>query len=79
MSIPKQNLMGDMWTEVPGAKEEAVAKRALNIHDKWSKHTKPLHPLRVRDHVLIQNQTGNSSKRWDKWGVVASCEGSTNI
>ena len=36
---------------------------------------KPLLPLRVGDHVLIQNQTGNHPKRWDKRGVIASCEG----
>ena len=75
LPIPKQNLMGDMWTKVLGAREEALAKRALNTHDKWSEHAKPLHPLRVGDHVLIQNQTGNHPKRWDKRGVVASCEG----
>ena len=58
-----------------GAREEALAKRALRHHDKWSEHTKPLQPLRVGDDVLIQNQTGNHPKRWDKRGVVASCEG----
>ena len=49
--------------------------RSFRHHDKWSEHTKPLQPLRVGDHVLIQNQTGNHPKRWDKRGVVASCEG----
>ena len=75
LPVPKQNLIGDMWTQVLGAREEALAKRALRNHDKWSEHTKPLQPLRVGDHVLIQNQTGNHPKRWDKRGVVASCEG----
>ena len=75
LPIPKQNLMGEMWTQVLGAREEALAKRALRNHAKWSENTKPLEPLRVGDHVLIQNQTGNHPKRWDKRGVVASCEG----
>ena len=75
LPVPKQNLMGEMWTQVLGAREEALAKRALRHNDKWSEHTKPLEPLRVGDHVLIQNQTGNHPKRWDKRGVVASCEG----
>ena len=44
-------------------------------HDRSSEKTKPLLPLRVGDHVLIQNQTGNHPKRWDKRGVIASCEG----
>ena len=67
--------MGDMWTNVLGAREEALAKRALMTHDRSSEKTKPLLPLRVGDHVLIQNQTGNHPKRWDKRGVIASCEG----
>jgi len=75
LPVPKQNLMGEMWTQVLGAREAALAKRALRHNDKWSEHTKPLDPLRVGDHVLIQNQTGNHPKRWDKRGVVASCEG----
>ena len=71
----KHALMGDMWTNVLGAREEALAKRALMTHDRWTEKTKPLLPLRVGDHVLIQNQTGNHPKRWDKRGVIASCEG----
>ena len=58
----KQALMGDMWTDVLGTREEALAKRALMTHDRWSENTKPLMPLRVGDHVLIQNQTGNHPK-----------------
>ena len=63
LPIPKQNLMGDMWTQDLGAREEALAKRAINTHGKWSEHTKSLHPQRVGDHVLIQNQTDNHPMR----------------
>ena len=58
-----------------GRQRRGSSQRALNTHDKWSEHAKPLHPLCVGDHVLIQNQTGNHPKRWDKRGVVASYEG----
>ena len=51
----KQALMGDMWTNVLGVREEALAKRALMTHDRWTEKPKPLLPLRVGDHVLIQN------------------------
>ena len=62
LSSQKHALMGDMWTNVLGAREEALAKRALMTPDRWSENTKPLMPLRVGDHVLIQNQTGNHPK-----------------
>ena len=73
---PKQALMDDMWTNILGARDEALAKRALMTQDRWNKKTKPLLPLRVGNHVLIQNQTGNHPKRWDNdnQGVIASCE-----
>ena len=37
---------------------------------KWSEHSKDLPPLRVGDHVLVQNQHGPYPTRWDRRGVV---------
>ena len=42
----------------------------MRAHERWSEHTKRLHPLHVGDHVRIQNQIGNFPKRWDKTGTV---------
>ena len=38
--------------------------------ERWSKNTKSLKHIPVGSLVLIQNQTGNNPKRWDKTGVV---------
>ena len=35
-----------------------------------SEHTKKLPPLKVGDHVRIQNQTGPAPRRWDRSGDV---------
>ena len=33
-------------------------------------HTKELEPLKIRDVVSVQNQTGNYARKWDKSGEV---------
>ena len=38
--------------------------------DVWSEHTRRLPPLRVGDHVRIQNQTGPHPNKWDRTGNV---------
>ena len=40
------------------------------MQDKLSRGAKHLHPLKVGDHVLIQDQHGNNPKQWNKTGVV---------
>ena len=40
------------------------------MQDKLSRGAKLLHSLKVRDHVLIQDQHGNNPKQWNKTGVV---------
>ena len=64
LPVPKQNLIGDMWTQVLGDREEALAKPALRNHDKWSEHTKPLHPY-------VLEITSLSRTRW----VIISKDG----
>ncbi len=38
--------------------------------EKWTEHTKRLPPLKIGNHVRIQNQTGPQPNRWHKTGVV---------
>ena len=52
------------------AREEAVRNRHMCAHERWSEHTKRLPPLQVGDHVRIQTQIGNFSKRWDKTDTI---------
>ena len=40
------------------------------MHDKLSEHTRDLPPLSIGDAVLVQNQLGNSPRRWDRRGVI---------
>ena len=58
------------WTETLINREKALAKRHSREHEKWSEHTRALPPLKVGDHVYIQNLTGNNPKRWERTGVV---------
>ena len=44
--------------------------RAYTASYNWSKGTKDLPPLAVGDYVMIQNQTGNHPRRWDRRGRV---------
>ena len=58
------------WKETLAHREQALAKRHAREHEKWQQHTQPLPPLRVGDHVYLQNLTGNHPKRWERTGAV---------
>ena len=66
---------GDDWKRTMTARELAVAGRHERCHDRLSEHMKALPPLQVGNHVAIQNQHSNQPLKWDKLGVVVSCEG----
>ena len=65
----------DDWKRTMATRELAVAGQHEWCHERLSEHTKALLPLQVGDHVAIQNQHGNQPLKWDKRGVVVSCEG----
>ena len=44
--------------------------RHIKAHDRLSEHTRRLLPLRVGDHVRIQNQTGPYPLKWDRTGTI---------
>ena len=58
------------WKEILAHRERALAKRHSREHEKWTEHTQLLQPLRVGDHVYIQNLVGNNPKRWERTGVI---------
>ena len=58
------------WKEMLSYRERALAKRHSREHEKWNEHIHLLQPLKVGDHVYIQNLVGNHPKRSDRTGVV---------
>ena len=47
-----------------------MAKRVNLKQEAWSEHTRKLERLKNGDKVFIQNQTGNSPRRWDRNGTI---------
>ena len=45
-------------------------QRHLKMSERLSEHTRNLPPLKVGDHVRIQNQTNNYLTKWDRTGRV---------
>ena len=64
-----------LWREVAGAREQALMPRARAAEKKWSTAAKKLPSLVLGDKVLIQNQSGNHPRRWDKRGEVVEVLG----
>ena len=58
------------WQNKLQAREMALRTRHMKMHERLSLHTKRLPPLRVGDHVRVQNQTGRFPLKWDKTGIV---------
>ncbi|KAK3797583.1 hypothetical protein RRG08_054611 [Elysia crispata] len=50
--------------------EKALARRHSREHEKWSEHTQVLPPLKVGNHVYVQNLVGNHPKKWERTGVI---------
>ena len=68
--LPGRYTPHETWKETLVAREEALRNRHMKLHEKWSEHTKHLHPLVVGDLVRLQNQVGPFPKKWDKTGRV---------
>ncbi|KAK3784435.1 hypothetical protein RRG08_039436 [Elysia crispata] len=51
-------------------REKAIVRRHSREHEKWSDHTRILPPLKVGDHVYVQNLVGNHPKKWERGGVI---------
>ena len=63
--------LAKIWKDSWEAKEEALRVRFTKSTERLNEHSRELVPLKVGDRCLIQNQTGNHPKRWDRSGIVA--------
>ena len=68
--LPGRYKPQEAWVDNAGLRETALRKRHLRAAERLSQYTKTLPPLRVGDHVRLQNQLGNEPLKWDKTGVV---------
>ena len=68
--LPSRQIMRNEWKEVSEWREKALARRCSKVNDTLSEHTRDLPPLSKGDNVLVQNQLGNSPKRWERRGRV---------
>ena len=66
--LPGRYQPHNTWHETMKAHEEALRNRHIIAAERWSEHTRRLPPLKVGDHVRIQNQVGPFPKKWDKTG-----------
>ena len=67
---PNKYLPHKAWQDTLDSREDALRKRHMTAHERLSEHTRRLPPLKVGDHVRIQNQTGRFPLKWDKTGVI---------
>ena len=58
------------WQDVAKWRENALCRRATADHERLQAHTSELPPLRAGQTVLVQNQTGNRPRQWDRRGVI---------
>ena len=67
--LPGKLRLHPYWDHLLNEREAAMATRGGTELGKWSEHTRPLPPLKIGDHVRVQNQTGPFTRRWDKSGT----------
>ena len=58
------------WRQAWELKEEALKTRYVKTMENLGEHSRPLAPLRIGDHVLVQNQVGRFLKKWDRSGII---------
>ena len=69
-SLPGNYRPRKEWLLAAHDREMALAKRHAREMERLHEHVKKLPPLKVGDHVLIQNQTGSRPLRWDRTGLI---------
>ena len=68
--LPGKYKPHNAWHETLQSRENALRHRHIKVCDRLSEHTRRLPPLRVGDHVRVQNQTGPNPLKWDRTGIV---------
>ena len=64
-----------IWRDAWAAKEDALRTRMTRTTEEMTKGSRPLRPLRVGEHVFLQNQHGSHPNKWDRSGVVMEALG----
>ena len=59
-----------IWKATLSSREEALKHRHMIQAERLHLHTKQLPPLKVGDHVRVQNQTGPHPLKWDRTGTI---------
>ena len=54
------------WVDTLDKREEALRNRHMQAAERWTEHTRRLPPLKVGDHVRVQNQVGPHPLKWDR-------------
>ena len=67
---PGRYLPHPTWRQTLHAREEALRNRHEKTCERLTEHTQRLPPLKVGDHVRVQNQYGPHSRKWDKTAIV---------
>ena len=67
---PSKYIPHKIWTDLLDSREDALRQRHMRAHERLSEHTQGLPPLKVVDHVRVQNQMGNFPLKWDKTGII---------
>ena len=59
-----------IWREAWAARESALRTRFVKTSEKLNEHARNLTKMFIGDRCFVQNQTGDSPKRWDRTGIV---------
>ena len=68
--LPYKYRPHNIWSDTLNSREEALRNRHMQAQERLSEHTRRLPPLKVGDHVRIQNQMGHYPLKWDKTGII---------
>ena len=68
----REQLMNPVWHNLAEQRELALAVRGSKMKERLSANVKELKPLKVGDACIVQNQSGNYPKRWDKTGTIVA-------
>ena len=71
----RAQLVGPTWNRLARQREEALAIWGAKLKERLQQQTRTLPPLVTGERVVIQNQTGNYPRRWDKTGTILEPKG----
>ena len=73
-SYVRRDSYSPRWQGAWSAKEDALRARFIKTSEKLNMHARHLPPLAPGDRCFIQNQVGNSKRRWHQTGTVVEVQ-----